>query len=104
MAGQVIMQGFVGFRIPLWIRRVVTMLPTLVIIGLHVDPTRALVASQVVLSFALPVPVVALVWFTRDRRVMGDLANRRATTALAVLGAALVLSLNVALLWLTLRG
>jgi manganese transport protein len=104
MAGQVIMQGFVGFRIPLWIRRVVTMLPTLVIIGLHVDPTRALVASQVVLSFALPVPVVALVWFTRDRRVMGDLANRRATTALAILGAALVLSLNVALLWLTLRG
>src|SRR5262249_41715866 len=70
MAGQVIMQGFVRVRIPLWLRRLVTMAPTLVVIWIGVNPTRALVISQVVLSLVLPVPVIALVAFTRRRSLM----------------------------------
>jgi manganese transport protein len=98
MAGQVIMQGFVGFRIPLWLRRLATMLPTIVVIWIGVNPTRALVVSQVVLSLVLPVPVIALVAFTRSRSLMGDLVNRRLTSVAAVAGAAVILVLNVVLL------
>ncbi len=102
MAGQVIMQGFVGFRIPVWVRRVVTMVPAFIVVGLGLDATRSLVLSQVVLSIALPVPMVALVLFTRDRRIMGDQANGRFTDGAAWLGAALVLTLNVVLILSTL--
>jgi manganese transport protein len=98
MAGQVIMQGFVGFRIPLWVRRLVTMLPTIVVIWIGVNPTRALVLSQVMLSLVLPVPVIALVAFTRSRSLMGDLVNRRLTSVVAIAGAACILVLNVVLL------
>jgi manganese transport protein len=98
MAGQVIMQGFVGFRIPMWVRRLVTMLPTIVVIWIGVNPTRALVLSQVMLSLFLPVPVVALVAFTRSRSVMGDLVNRRLTSVVATAGAVCILVLNVVLL------
>lgn len=98
MAGQMIMQGFVGFRIPVWLRRLVTMVPAFVVVGLGIDPTHALVMSQVVLSFALPVPMVALVYFTRSRKVMGEFANRRFTDLAAILGAVIVLSLNIVLL------
>ena len=98
MAGQVIMQGFVGFSIPLWVRRVVTMAPTIVIIGMGVDPTRALVLSQVVLSLVLPVPVVALAIFSSRRSVMGDLVNRPITTVAVCVCSAVILVLNVVLL------
>jgi manganese transport protein len=98
MAGQVIMQGFVGFRIPMWVRRLVTMLPTIVVIWIGVNPTRALVLSQVMLSLVLPVPVIALVAFTRSRSLMGDLVNRRLTSVVAIAGAACILVLNVVLL------
>jgi manganese transport protein len=98
MAGQVIMQGFVGFRVPLWLRRVVTMLPTIVIIAIGVNPTRALIVSQVVLSLVLPVPVIALVAFTRSRALMGDLVNRRLTSVVAVALAAVIVLLNALLL------
>src|SRR5581483_10648713 len=74
MAGQMIMQGFVGFRIPIWVRRLVTMVPAFVVVALGVNATAALVLSQVVLSFALPVPMVALVLLTRRREVMGEFA------------------------------
>jgi manganese transport protein len=102
MAGQVIMQGFLEFRIPLWVRRAVTMAPALLVIWLGVNPTWTLVLSQVVLSFALPFAVVPLVVFTSRKRLMGPLVNRPATTAVAVGIATLILALNVYLLWETL--
>jgi len=98
MAGQMIMQGFVGFGIPLWLRRVVTMAPAFVVVALGVDTTTALVVSQVILSIALPVPMIALLLFTRDRKVMGDFANSRLVTGIAIAGAAIVLLLNAILL------
>ena len=98
MAGQMIMQGFVGFRIPIWLRRVITMLPAFVVVALGVKPTWALVVSQVVLSFALPIPMIALVLLTRSRRVMGMHANGPLTSLVASLGAAAILGLNVILL------
>lgn len=98
MAGQMIMQGFVGFQIPVWVRRVVTMVPAFAVVGFGVNATEALVASQVVLSFALPVPMAALVWFTSRADVMGPYRNRPVTLWLALAGAAVVLVLNTALL------
>jgi manganese transport protein len=98
LAGQMVMQGFTGWRIPLLVRRLVTMLPAFVVVAIGIDPTRALVLSQVVLSLALPVPMVALVVFTRRRSVMGPFANGPLTQAAAVAGAAVVLALNMVLL------
>ncbi len=86
MAGQTIMQGFVGFRIPIWLRRVVTMVPAFVVVGLGVNATSALVMSQVVLSLALPIPMIALAVFTRQRDIMGAFANGGLTQAAAIAG------------------
>lgn len=102
MAGQVIMQGFVGFHIPIWLRRLVTMVPALVVVALGVDATRALIMSQVVLSFALPIPMIALVLFTRRRDIMGEFANSRLVDLAAIAGTAIVLVLNAVLLVQTL--
>ncbi len=104
MSGQVIMQGFLKYHIPVWVRRGVTMAPALVIIAVGLDPTRSLVLSQVVLSFGLPFAVIPLVWFTSRRGLMGVLANRRLTTAAACVVAALILALNVFLLYRLLLG
>ena len=98
MAGQMIMQGFVGFRIPIWLRRVITMAPAFVVVALGVNATRALVVSQVILSIALPMPMVALLMFTSRRAVMGALANGRLTIAIALIGTVVVLSLNTVLI------
>jgi manganese transport protein len=98
MAGQMIMQGFVGFRIPVWIRRLVTMVPALVVVALGVDATRALVASQVVLSLALPLPMISLLIFTRRRDIMGAFANRLTTHLAALIATAVVLALNTVLI------
>jgi manganese transport protein len=98
LAGQLIMQGFVGFRIPIWLRRAITMLPAFVVIGLGVNATSALVISQVLLSLTLPIPMVALLLFTARRDVMGELANGRTTTIVACLAAVIVLTLNLVLL------
>jgi len=102
MAGQVIMQGFIERHIPIWLRRLVTVLPAMVVIFLGLDPTRTLVISQVVLSFGLPFAVVPLILFSRRRDVMGELVNRRATTAVAAAVAALIILLNLYLLYQTL--
>jgi manganese transport protein len=104
MAGQVVMQGFVDFHIPIWLRRVATLIPALVAIYMGFDPTRTLVISQVVLSFTLPIPVITLIMFTRDRTIMGKLVNRPAVTALAVVCSAVILFLNVVLLYQTFGG
>lgn len=98
LAGQMIMQGFVRFRIPLWLRRAVTMVPSFIVVAMGVNVTEALVASQVVLSLALPFPMAALVWFTCRGDVMGPHRNRLPTACAAVAGAAGVLALNVVLL------
>ena len=102
MAGQTIMQGFAGFSIPVWVRRAATMIPAFAVVAMGVDSTRALVISQVVLSFALPVPMVALVVFTRRRDIMGAFANSRVVNIAAIGGAAIILALNVVLLVQTL--
>jgi manganese transport protein len=104
MAGQVIMQGFVGFTIPLWLRRLVTMLPALIVVAIGLNPTHTLVISQVVLSFILPIPVVALVIFTRRKDVMGSLVNRPVTSMLAIAASLIILALNVLLLFETFGG
>jgi manganese transport protein len=98
MAGQVIMQGFVGFQIPIWLRRVATMIPAYVVIAIGVNPTAALVISQVVLSFALPIPMITLVLFTRRRDIMGEFVNGRLTGAVAIAGTTIILVLNAVLL------
>jgi manganese transport protein len=99
MAGQVVMQGFVHFKIRLWIRRMVTVLPSLAVLAMGLDPTRTLVISQVVLSFGLPFAVVPLVFFTSNSRIMGPLVNRPLTTILAGITAILILALNLYLLY-----
>ncbi len=98
LAGQMIMQGFVSFRIPVWVRRVITIIPAFVVVAAGVDSTRALVLSQVVLSIALPVPMISLVLLTRRRDLMGSAVNGRMTNILAVSGAVVVLTLNLVLL------
>ncbi|HEY3916377.1 MAG TPA: Nramp family divalent metal transporter [Stellaceae bacterium] len=98
MAGQMIMQGFVGFRIPLWLRRAVTMIPAFVVVGLGADATSTLVISQVLLSLTLPIPMIALLIFTGRRDLMGVFVNSRATTIIAAAAATIVLTLNLVLL------
>jgi manganese transport protein len=104
MAGQVIMQGFVRRRIPSWIRRLATMVPSLVVIAIDLDPKRTLVFSQVMLSFGLPFAVIPLVMFTRRKDIMGVLVNRPYTTVLAWAAAAIIMGLNVYLLYQTFTG
>jgi manganese transport protein len=97
-AGQVVMQGFIGRRIPLTLRRLVTMAPAMVILLVGADPTAALVWSQVVLSFGVPFALIPLIWLTRHRDIMGDQTNHPATTAIAVLAAGLIIALNMFLI------
>jgi manganese transport protein len=104
MAGQVIMQGFMHRQIPAWIRRLVTVVPSLIVIASGLDPTRTLVISQVVLSFGLPFAVIPLVMFTRRGDLMGVLVNQRITTALISAVAALIVALNLYLLYQTFLG
>jgi len=98
-AGQVVMQGFIQRQIPLLLRRLLTLAPALVVLGIGIDPTRALVISQVVLSFGIPFALVPLVMLTRRRDVMAELVNRRVTTWAAGAAAAIVIALNGFLLW-----
>ena len=102
MAGQVIMQGFVDFSIPLWLRRAVTLVPTIIVVALGVNTTQALVISQVVLSLVLPIPVIALMIFTNKRSIMGTQANSPVIMILGAIAAATILVLNVVLIWQTL--
>ena len=97
MAGQMIAQGFVGFRIPLWVRRAITMIPSVIIVALSVNVTKALIDSQVVLSLALPFPMIALVWFTGRKAFMGQHRNRVSVQVLAILAVFVVLTLNATL-------
>jgi manganese transport protein len=104
MAGQVIMQGYLHRKIPVWVRRLATMLPALIVIAIGVDPTSALVVSQVVLSFGIPFALIPLVLFTRRPDLMGNLVNRPFTTLLAAGVAAIIVGLNLYLLYATFVG
>jgi manganese transport protein len=99
MAGQVIMQGFVHKHIPVWLRRLVTMLPSLTVVAIGLDPTRTLVISQVVLSFGLPFTIIPLVLFTSRKEIMGVLVNRKLTTFLLSLISFLIIALNFYLIY-----
>jgi len=98
LAGQVVMQGFIRRQIPVWVRRLVTMLPAFIVIAIGLDPSRTLVLSQVVLSFGIPFALIPLVMFTSKRDVMGGLVNKRLTTGIAIVVAGLISALNVFLL------
>jgi manganese transport protein len=104
MAGQVVMQGFINRRIALWLRRLITMLPALIILAIGLNPSRSLVISQVVLSFGIPFALIPLLIHCRNRHIMGALVNRRATTAIATVVVTLIVSLNVFLLYQTFFG
>ena len=97
-AGQVVMQGFIDRKIPLLLRRLVTMAPALIVLAAGLDPTRSLVISQVVLSFGIPFALIPLVIFTSRKRVMGALVNKRGTTIAASVIATLIVALNIFLL------
>ncbi|MCC3315941.1 Nramp family divalent metal transporter [Nocardia africana] len=103
-AGAMIMDGLLRRKVPLLLRRVVTLIPALLILAAGVDPTRALIVSQVVLSFGIPFALIPLVRFTGDRVLMGADANRRATTVAAWLIAAVISALNLLLIYLTVAG
>ena len=104
LAGQIVMQGFIRRRIPIFVRRAVTMVPAFVVIGIGVDPSRTLVISQVVLSFGIPFALIPLVVFTSRKDLMGVLVNNRLTTAAATVVAGLITALNVFLLYQTFAG
>ncbi|WP_299575070.1 Nramp family divalent metal transporter [uncultured Williamsia sp.] len=103
-AGASIMQGLLRVRVPVWIRRMVTLVPALIVLGSGVDPTWALVISQVVLSFGIPFAVIPLGRFTRDRALMGSFADSGVLRVVAIAIATVVVVLNVALIWLTVTG
>ncbi len=99
LAGQVVMQGFVHFHIPLWVRRAITMAPSFIVIMIGMEPTRILVLSQVFLSFGVALALVPLLCFTSNRDLMGELTNGRAMKNIGWVIVALVVALN---LWLLL--
>jgi manganese transport protein len=103
-AGAEVMKGLLGIRLPLLLRRAVTLIPALIVLALGAEPSRSLVVSQVVLSIGIPFALIPLVVLTARRDVMGEYVNQRATTAAACLVAAIVIALNVSLLWLTFTG
>jgi manganese transport protein len=104
LAGQVVMQGFIRKQIPLFLRRAITMAPALLVIAIGLNPTRALVLSQVVLSFGIPFALIPLLMFCRDRGLMGSLVNHRVTTVIATGVVAVIVSLNIFLITLLVTG
>ena len=104
LSGQVVMQGFIQRKIPIFVRRLVTLLPALIVAAIGLNPSRTLVISQVILSFGIPFALIPLVWFTSRRDLMGALVNRRITTIAATVVATIISALNVFLLYQTFIG
>jgi manganese transport protein len=104
MAGQTIMKGFIGLNIPINVRRLITMTPAMIIIALGINPMKALVLSQVVLSFALPLAIIPMILITRRKDLMGSLVNKRITNILGTLITSIIIGLNAVLLFLTFSG
>jgi manganese transport protein len=101
LSGQVVMQGFIRRRIPIFLRRAITMVPAMILIASHFDPSRALVLSQVFLSFGIPFALIPLVMFCRDKELMGNLVNNRLMNYAAYAVAAMIIGLNIFLLYQT---
>jgi manganese transport protein len=101
MAGQVVMQGFIHRKISIFLRRAITMVPAMIVIGIHFDPSRALVLSQVFLSFGIPFALIPLVMFCRNPQLMGNLVNSRATSWAAYAVGGVIIGLNVFLIYQT---
>ena len=104
MAGQTIMQGFIGLSLPIKLRRLVTMAPALIIIALGVNPMYALIMSQVALSFALPFAIVPMLLITSRKDLMGSLVNKRSTKIAGWIITSVILALNAVLVYLTFNG
>jgi manganese transport protein len=104
MAGQVILEGFLDIKFPIFLRRLITMVPAFIVIGMGLDPLKILVLSQVVLSFALPFALIPLIVLTRRSDVMGDLTNNPRTNLLAYVSTLVIISLNVLLLYQSFGG
>ena len=104
MAGQVVMEGFLHHKINVWLRRLVTMLPSMIVIGLGIDPLKILVLSQVSLSFQLPFAMIPLVLFTSSPEIMGSFTNNRVTKVLAWITTLIIVALNGVLLFQTFSG
>lgn len=104
MAGQVIIEGFLDVKFSIFLRRFITVIPALVVIGLRLDPLKILVLSQAVLSFTLPFALVPLIYLTRREPVMGDLVNGRITNAMAYVSVGVVITLNLLLVYQILGG
>ncbi|MDM5339044.1 Nramp family divalent metal transporter [Fictibacillus enclensis] len=104
MAGQYILEGFLNIKIPIWVRRLVTMIPALIIIGAGINTWKALVVSQVVLSMQLPFTIIPLIMFTRSKKIMGSYVNKRWTNILLILVAAIIIILNGLLIYQTFGG
>jgi manganese transport protein len=104
LAGQVVMQGYIKRQIPLFLRRIITMAPSLVILAIGVNPSSALIVSQIALSFGIPFALIPLVMFCRNRELMGDLVNRRGTNIASYLVVGVIVSLNVFLIYQTVLG
>jgi manganese transport protein len=104
MAGQTVMQGFIHRSIPLLLRRAITLIPPLVVLGVGLNASDALVLSQVVLSFGIPFALLPLLWFCRDRSLMRGLVNTPATSCAAAAVATLIVALNLLLLYATFSG
>jgi len=104
LAGQIVMQGFIRRQIPLFLRRAITMAPALVVIAVGLDPSRALVLSQVVLSFGIPFALIPLLVFCSNRQLMGSLVNMRVTTAINIVVVGVIVSLNLFLIFLLVTG
>jgi manganese transport protein len=101
LSGQVVMQGFIHRQISIFLRRAITMVPAMIVIGIHFDPSRALVLSQVFLSFGIPFALIPLVIFCRDPKLMGNLVNHRVTSWAAYAVAAVIVGLNIFLIYQT---
>lgn len=104
MAGQTIMKGFVNLSIPANLRRIITMMPALIIIALGINPMNALVLSQVALSFILPLPIVQMLLIAKRKDIMGDFVNKKWVQYLGIVIAVIIASLNALLLYLTFSG
>lgn len=104
MAGQVIIEGFLSIKFPIYLRRLITIIPALIVIAVGLDPLKILILSQVVLSFALPFALVPLIWLTSRTRLMGEFTNGRFARTAGWATVSLILALNVLLLWQTFTG
>ena len=104
MAGQVIIEGFLDIKFSIFLRRLITVIPALIVISLGLDPLKILILSQVTLSFGLPFAIVPLILLTSKKKIMGDLVNRKRTTGLAILVSTIIIALNILLLYQAFGG